>query len=201
MQDPNEDTEWNDALRKHKIIPEKPKEITDNEIYDMLVEQRQEEEANKHRDMDMEELEELLFDDRILETYRNERLAALSAETSKAKFGSLNYISETEYAKEITEASKSAAVVAHLFDDSLELCTLVNRVFEELAKKYCATKFVAAKGTRCIKNYPLRNMPTILVYLNGDLRQQLVGVSQLGGENMKAADMEKFLKELGAVED
>ncbi|PVU86102.1 hypothetical protein BB559_006672, partial [Furculomyces boomerangus] len=64
MQDPNEDTEWNDILRKHKIIPEKPKEITVNEIYDLMVEDKRQMEATKHEDMDLDELEEMLMDDR-----------------------------------------------------------------------------------------------------------------------------------------
>jgi hypothetical protein len=38
MQDPNEDTEWNDILRAKGIIPEKPKEkeITEDDIVSML---------------------------------------------------------------------------------------------------------------------------------------------------------------------
>ena len=34
MQDPNEDTEWNDVLRAKGIIPEKPKEaeVTEDDI-------------------------------------------------------------------------------------------------------------------------------------------------------------------------
>ena len=34
MQDPNEDTEWNDILRAKGIIPEKPKEaeVTEDDI-------------------------------------------------------------------------------------------------------------------------------------------------------------------------
>ena len=38
MQDPNEDTEWNDVLRKKGIIPEKPKEkeITEDELVQMV---------------------------------------------------------------------------------------------------------------------------------------------------------------------
>ena len=36
MQDPNEDTEWNDALRKHGILPARPKtpEIEDPDPVD-----------------------------------------------------------------------------------------------------------------------------------------------------------------------
>ena len=38
MQDPNEDTEWNDVLRAKGIIPEKPKEkeVTEDDIVNML---------------------------------------------------------------------------------------------------------------------------------------------------------------------
>ena len=38
MQDPNEDTEWNDILRAKGIIPERPKEkeITEDDIVSML---------------------------------------------------------------------------------------------------------------------------------------------------------------------
>ena len=38
MQDPNEDTEWNDVLRAKGIIPDKPKEneINEDEIIAMM---------------------------------------------------------------------------------------------------------------------------------------------------------------------
>ena len=38
MQDPNEDTEWNDVLRAKGIIPEKPKEkeVSEDDIVNML---------------------------------------------------------------------------------------------------------------------------------------------------------------------
>ena len=38
MQDPNEDTEWNDVLRAKGIIPEKPKEkeVSEDDIIKMM---------------------------------------------------------------------------------------------------------------------------------------------------------------------
>ena len=36
MQDPNEDTEWNDVLRAKGIIPQKEKDITEDDIVGML---------------------------------------------------------------------------------------------------------------------------------------------------------------------
>lgn len=48
-----------------------------------------------------------------------------------------------------------------------------------------ATKFVKIIGDQCIPNYPDRNLPTLLIYGNGDMKTQLVGAAQLGGMNMK----------------
>ena len=37
MQDPNADTEWNDALRRHGIIPQKKEvEVTEDQIVQLL---------------------------------------------------------------------------------------------------------------------------------------------------------------------
>ena len=46
MQDPNQDTEWNDVLRQKGIIPEKEKEITEEQIID-IVERTVQEKLNK----------------------------------------------------------------------------------------------------------------------------------------------------------
>lgn len=48
MQNSNEDTEWNDILRSKGIIPPKEKEITEDEIVN-LVEQTIQDKKNKGR--------------------------------------------------------------------------------------------------------------------------------------------------------
>lgn len=67
-----------------------------------------------------------------------------------------------------------------------------------LAQKFKATKFlkiIATEGSvilswavmnkrlriLAIKNYPDRNCPTMLIYYEGNLKQQIVGVAPLGG--------------------
>ena len=52
MQDPNEDTEWNDVLRAKGIIPEKPKEkeVTEDEIVSMLEKTIKEKSGGRHKD-------------------------------------------------------------------------------------------------------------------------------------------------------
>ena len=85
------------------------------------------------------------------------------------------------------------------------------------------TKFVKIIGDECIANYPDRNLPTLLIYIDGDLRVQQVGVARLGGmgmqqrgiyficiqegcwvindthEWMDIVDLERFLRVTGAI--
>ena len=49
LQDPNADTEWNDALRRHGIIPQKEKELTEDDIIG-LVEQTVQQKASGKRE-------------------------------------------------------------------------------------------------------------------------------------------------------
>ena len=92
MQNPNEDTEWNDVLRQKGILPPKEPSITEDQIAQML-----EEAAEKHMnksvnedgsvnkpmdEMDLDELEGIEDDvteddERAFEEYRRKRMAEL----------------------------------------------------------------------------------------------------------------------------
>lgn len=84
MQDPNEDTEWNDALRKHGILPARPKtpEIEDPEPVDDKI---------KDTGNDLDDIDRLLeedMDDEEEELFlkiREERMAELRNKMSKGK--------------------------------------------------------------------------------------------------------------------
>ena len=47
LKDPNADTEWNDALRRHGIIPEKEKEVTEDDIISLVEQTVQQKNAGK----------------------------------------------------------------------------------------------------------------------------------------------------------
>ncbi|KAI9479364.1 phosducin [Coemansia sp. RSA 989] len=199
--DPNEDTEWNDILRKHGILPQQVK-ITQNDIYDSAVAKAQEEESQRLEKLDLDELAELEDeeDDQILEQYRQQRMAEMQAQAEKEKFGELIQISEPDYKAMVTEASKDVWVVVHLFRDSIPECKLMNRILGELAMQYRATKFVKIISVECIHNYPDRNLPTLLVYGKGEMQGQMVRMDRFGGMHAKRKDVEKYLKELGAID-
>ncbi|KAL1381338.1 hypothetical protein pipiens_013547 [Culex pipiens pipiens] len=206
MQDPNEDTEWNDVLRAKGILPPKPKEaeITEDDIIGMI-ENTIEQKANGGKDMSkmgLDELDELedSEDEAVLEEYRRKRIAELQQLARKAKFGSLLEISGQDYVNEVTKAGEGIYVVLHLYSRGVPFCSLVNQHLSQLAPRFPATKFVRAIATTCIPNYPERNLPTIFIYYEGQLRKQFVGMIELGGTNLTCDELEYMLGQTKAIE-
>ena len=78
MQDPNEDTEWNDVLRAKGILPPKQKEIEVSEdqivnlIEDAVSRRTGEKVVKNYEDMTLDELDEFEDeeDERVLAEYR-----------------------------------------------------------------------------------------------------------------------------------
>ena len=76
MQNPSEDTEWNDALRRHGILPQKESEVTEDQLINMVEETVQKRTGmnvvRAYEDMTLDELEELEDeeDERVLLKYR-----------------------------------------------------------------------------------------------------------------------------------
>ncbi|KJE89795.1 phosducin-like protein 3 [Capsaspora owczarzaki ATCC 30864] len=209
MQDPNADTEWNDALRRHGILPEKEKSKDEQEMTEedfiAMVEQSIAEKASGKKDLSKATLDELdeLEDDEdeaVILAYRNQRINELRAAASRAKFGDLLHIGSHEFVDQVNKAGKDVWVVLHLYKDSVQQCVLVNNHLRTLAKKFPQTKFVKSISTDCIKNYPDANLPTFLVYRNGDMVKQVVGITPFGGNTTTPNDLEWAFKQIGAVE-
>ena len=76
MQNPSEDTEWNDALRRHGILPQKEGEVTEDQLINMVEETVQKRTGmnvvKAYEDMTLDELEQLEDeeDERVLLQYR-----------------------------------------------------------------------------------------------------------------------------------
>ena len=66
----------------------------------------------------------------------------------------------------------------------IPLCALLNQYLTTLAAKFPATKFLKSISTVCIPNYPDKNLPTVFVYFEGDLKKQMVGPLAFGGMNI-----------------
>ncbi|KAJ3273483.1 hypothetical protein HDV01_004403 [Terramyces sp. JEL0728] len=190
-----EDTEWNDVLREKGIIPEIKQEELE-ELVDQVIQERNFKPLEKR---DLDELDELEDeeDDRVLESYRRMRIQAIKDQLSKEKYGTVTQISKTDYPVEVTEASKQSWVVVHLFQHSVPDSKFMGAVLDRLAAKYKATKFLKIVADMCIPNYPDKNVPTLLIYGEGDLRKQIVGLDMFGGKN--AENIEMVLRGIGAI--
>lgn len=75
---------------------------------------------------------------------------------------------------------------------SIPLCTLINQHLSTLARKFPQTKFLKSISTTCIPNYPDRNLPTIFIYFEGQMKAQFIGPLVFGGMNLKVDGKESL---------
>ncbi|PKI83140.1 hypothetical protein MVES_002947 [Malassezia vespertilionis] len=155
-------------------------------------------------------------EERILQRLRLERLGELSATQARAQFGRMYPISRPDYTREVTDASRvnmpgsisngkdaGTGVVCFLYKPGMDMCRLLEGYLETLAAKHPETKFVSIVGDQCIPNYPDKNLPTMLIYRNGELRRQVIGLRpEIGLDGMKTtlADVELLLTAVGVMD-
>lgn len=138
---------------------------------------------------ELDELEEEgnEFDDsRELEAYRLKRIAEMKALQQKNKFGEIYPMARDEFVKEVTEGSKEVWVIVFLFQDYVPDSKALAEILVPLARKHKATKFLSIKADSCIENYPDRNVPTLLLYHEGNCQHRIVGIQDFGGNKMNA---------------
>ncbi|XP_069684658.1 viral IAP-associated factor homolog [Periplaneta americana] len=204
MQNPNEDTEWNDILRSKGILPPKEKEVTEEEIVNMVeatIEEKQSKSGQQLERLSLDELDELEDeeDEKVILEYRVKRIAQIKAEAAKARYGEVREISAEDYVQHVNKAGEGVWVVLHLFKQGIPLCSLLNQHLSQLAVKFPATKFLKSISTTCIPNFPDSNLPSIFIYFEGDLKKQLVGPLEFRGMNITVDELEWILGQAGAV--
>jgi len=205
MQDPNADTEWNDALRRVGVLPQKKEaEVTEDDIQKMIDATIKEKTGEKDiTEMSLDELNEKedddWDDDGLLDRIRQQRMAEMMAKQQAAKFGDIREISASDYVAEVNEAGEGVWVVLHLYRSGIPLCELINQHMVQLSQKFPATKFLRSISTTCIPNYPDKNLPTIFIYFEGNLKGQIVGPLMFGGMKLTKDELEWMLSKSGAV--
>ncbi|KPM34245.1 hypothetical protein AK830_g12335 [Neonectria ditissima] len=204
IDDPNADTEWNEILRKHGVIPEKPPSPTPM-IEEAILEGRRLAHENRLEGKDLDELDELEDDEdeAFLEQYRQKRMAELSNIQKKALHGTVYPLSKPEYQREVTDASKNGLVFVNLtssMGNNIE-SRVLTELWRQAAKEYSEIKFCEIRASQAIENYPDRNCPTVLVYKNGDIVKQIVTLATIGGVRTQMQRIDDMLVEVGAIQD
>nr|CAH8862598.1 unnamed protein product [Trichobilharzia regenti] len=187
MEDPNADTEWNDILRQKGILP--PKKVEPEEelppppdpktILDNLKSNELDEKFDLLEDGEVDEEEA-----RFLEEYRRKRIAMLKEEACKPRFGCVREVTKADWTTEVTNAGDDIFVIVHISEKGHALCSLIDNHLRKLAQKFPKVKFLRGESCLCIPNYPSSNLPSILVYKSGDLKEQLIGPNAVGGNSV-----------------
>lgn len=198
----NEDTEWNDILRQHGILPPKPPspsialEAALESAAALL-------EESRLPSATLDELDELedIEDERLIEQYRQARLAEITALQKKEIFGSVFPLQKRDYERDVTEASKDLdrGVVVLMTGEGVD-SRVMQRVVREAASKWRDVKFCEIKANMCVEGYPERNCPTLLAYRKGEMAGQCVGLGGVGGREGGVKGLEQWLAEVGVIE-
>lgn len=66
-------------------------------------------------------------------------------------------------------------------DESVPLSQHLRPLLQRLASAHPETKFLSIPAGMCIANYPDKNVPTLLIYRNGDISGNVVAGQGLRG--------------------
>ncbi|CAK7328270.1 unnamed protein product [Dovyalis caffra] len=178
-------TQWDDIQRKLGNLPAKPPAFKPPPFTPASDQDSIPKDKSFLDSKTEEELEDLeddldLDEDRFLQEYRKKRLAEMREATKIVRFGSVVPISGSDFVREVSQAGPDVWVVVLLYKDGYAECGVLMKCLEELAVKYPGTKFVKIVSTDCIPNYPDHNLPTLLVYNNGAVKANYVGLRSFG---------------------
>ncbi|XP_047180673.1 phosducin-like protein 3 [Vigna umbellata] len=169
-------TQWDDIQRKLGNLPEKPPAFKPPPFTPSSDDQPKDKTWIDSKTS--EELEDDLDDDRFLQEYR---FSFTFLVFSRFFFRVL-----VLFFSKVVEIEQNLKLIKILLMGLFVLfawipeCGLLMQSIEELARKYPATKFVKIISTDCIPNYPDRNVPTLLVYNNGAVKGNYVGLHSFG---------------------
>ncbi|WWC69103.1 uncharacterized protein I206_103039 [Kwoniella pini CBS 10737] len=234
MVNPNEDTEFNDALRAHGILPPKPPSRSPSPDIPHITHQDAIRAIAATADTDqlvtLLENDNLDSDDeRMFEDYKRKRMNELKKEEKKGRFGSMEHLSREDFVREVTEGSKvnpdqnqdqvgssndlneedeedqkgglrGTGVVVFLFKDSVPLSQHLRPLLHQLAAVHPSTKFLSIPAGLCIPNYPDKNVPTLLIYRNGEISGNVIAGMGLKGMKTTVRDLEGLLLYYKAIE-
>ncbi|PRT54567.1 Phosducin-like protein 2 [Wickerhamiella sorbophila] len=203
MQNPNEDTEWNDVLRQHGILPPRAPSPT-AQLEAAMEEAVDKAYANRLEGKSLNELDELeddgLEDEEFIQMYREKRMAEIQEQASRERFSEVVHISKPEYTEEITNASKSWPVFVHIVGSGVVQSKLLSALLLRVAPRFKDIKFVEIDSRQINEKYPSSQCPTILIYKNTNVLDQIVTLDTIGGNSTNLHDIDRLLVKEGLVE-
>lgn len=140
---------------------------------------------------------------RAVAAYRAKRMAEMrQAARGRDHFGSVQPLARSDWTRDVTEArglDKGTAIVVVLYDDSITQSRRLMAIMHEFARAFPHVKVLAIPATQAIEGYPARNVPTLLIYRDGSLLDQIVTCSSMGGADARLRDVQARLARLEIV--
>lgn len=189
MEDINADTEWNDILHKMGIIKRDENNQLSmdekglNDVMDLAINKMTGIQANKMDDVAKFNEANDDEEEKYLNELRQKRMMELKEQQLKPRFGSIIEIGAQDYVEQVTTASNFSKVVLFLYEPTNLLCKSIDNALAELASTFIHIKFLRSRASKCISNYPEKNVPTIFVYENQNITRQLIGQESFNSKN------------------
>lgn len=214
-------TEWDDVLIKKRICTREQcliaKGLSVDQVADILIQEADDAAAQYRAQQDQlfaqaphpaegatldefDDLEDELDDDSALAKYRDRRIAEMKRHASRPQFGTLLDITRQDWMREVNDASTSAWIVVHLFQDYLESCVEIDDALRELAPRRMHVKFARIRATSAAEKWPDEHLPALLLYRNGKLDQQIIGTTELPPGHISSQRLDALLIERGVFE-
>ncbi|VDO00200.1 unnamed protein product [Rodentolepis nana] len=201
-----EDTEFNAILREKGILPAlpKPKEETpppspETQRRNAVQRMNYNELTDKIEALEDQGGDEIEEDVKFLELYRQKRIEEMKQAALRAKFGTYGEVNKADWTQAVNNAGEGVYVVVHLAYKGNEKCAVIDQHLRVLAARYPAVKFLRGEAALCVPNFPDSNLPTIIVYYEGEVKTQYVGIKALGGHPCSIKDLEQRLAKVGVI--
>lgn len=184
-----------------------------------LVEQYQESKLHKHQLQGKEddeyqsesddELLELLHDDSVMDSYRDERMLQLKKEFGKIDAASddsnLGSVLTCDNEKELMDlVTASEGVIVHFHQPEFAKCKKMTEKLALIAEKHLTIKVVlitAANAPFLVDKLKIKTLPFVVIYKKGRELDRLVGFEKLGNDaqDFKYDALEQFLYRINFI--
>jgi hypothetical protein len=146
-------------------------------------------------------------EDGFMQNYRAQRLAQLkeggdvggcsSANVARATcmFGEVKEVDKFQMVAEVDEESTGVAIVVHLYEEFVPGCRVTNKLLEPLARKHPHVKFLRIRSTEANEDFDHVALPALLIYMDGELQNSLMRITDDIGEDFPLASLEALLVE------
>lgn len=195
-------TEWEDIhVKLGNYLPTEEQTASNDELQKIALEAIEKYDPLDHKNLDqLDELEDD-EDDEVLRQYKEKRLKEMREFAAKPHYGKVYELKKQDFVAEVTNAPKEVYVVLHLYQDYVMDSKVLDKIFENLAKKFILVKFMRIRATNCIEGYPDNNVPGVIIYHNNALMKQFLPCTYyFGGEgHLSEKKVEWILSSLGVL--